>query len=114
MSRSNAALAAPAVRDAAPLFAALGDPTRLKLIVRLAEGPSSIATLADKSTVSRQAIKKHLDVLGDAGLVSSDRRGRESIFQLEAKRVADAQRYLEQISAQWDDALLRLKKFVEE
>ena len=102
------------VRDAAPLFAALGDETRLKLLVRLSRsGPESIARLSARSPVSRQAVTKHLDVLSKAGLVRGSHRGREHIWQLEPKRFADARDYLERISRQWDDALGRLKQFVE-
>jgi len=102
------------VRDVAPLFAALGDETRLKLVVRLCSGgPLSIARLSSKSPVSRQAITKHLEVLLEAGLVRSSRRGRERIWELEPARLEDAQRYLDRISQQWDDALDRLKKLVE-
>lgn len=102
------------VRDAAPLFAALGDETRLRLLGRLsAGGPGSIAQLSAKSRVSRQAITKHLEVLSGAGLVRSERRGRERIWELEPKRLADAHQYLDRISQQWDDALQRLKRFVE-
>jgi DNA-binding transcriptional ArsR family regulator len=114
MSPASATLPAQ-VRDAAPLFAALGDETRLALLVRLSSGgPGSIAQLSAKAQVSRQAIKKHLDVLSEAGLVRSQRRGREHIWQLEPKRLTDAHGYLDRISAQWDEALERLKRFVEE
>jgi DNA-binding transcriptional ArsR family regulator len=112
---SPANVIAPAqVRDAAPLFAALGDETRLRLLVRLSSGgPGSIARLRARSPVSRQAITKHLEVLSEAGLVRSSRRGRERIWELEPKRLADAHEYLDRISQQWDDALDRLKEFVE-
>jgi DNA-binding transcriptional ArsR family regulator len=114
MSRASA-VTAPQVRDAAPLFAALGDETRLRLIVRLSSGgPGSITQLSAKSAVSRQAITKHLRVLSDAGLVRSTRRGRESVWELETKRLADAHEYLDRISRQWDEALDRLRKFVED
>lgn len=114
MSRPNAA-AGPPVRDAAPLFAALGDETRLRLILRLSSGgPGSITQLSAKSAVSRQAITKHLRVLADAGLVRSTRRGREQVWDLEPGRLADAHEYLDRISEQWDRALARLKSFVEE
>lgn len=107
-------MASAQVRDAAPLFAALGDETRLRLLVRLSSGgPGSIARLTEKSPVSRQAITKHLEALSEAGLVRSIRRGRECIWELEPKRLADAHDYLDRISRQWDDALGRLKKFVE-
>ncbi|MHC5212390.1 MAG: ArsR/SmtB family transcription factor [Planctomycetota bacterium] len=102
------------VRDAAPLFAALGDPTRLALVVRLSSGgPESIAGLSESADVSRQAVTKHLHVLSDAGLARSFRRGRQQIWELEPDRLADAHDYLDRIDAQWDDALARLKAFVE-
>ena len=113
MSRASTA-GGPPVRDAAPLFAALGDETRLRLLIRLSSGgPGSITQLSAKSDVSRQAITKHLRVLADAGLVSSTRRGRERVWDLEPRRLADAHVYLERISKQWDDALERLRAFVE-
>ena len=102
------------VRDAAPLFAALGDETRLRLFVRLStRGPESIARLSAKSPVTRQAVSKHLDVLSRAGLIRGTRRGRERIWEVEPKRLAEARRYLDRISLLWDDALGRLKRFVE-
>lgn len=101
-------------RDAAPLFAALGDETRLRLLVRLASGgPGSIARLSENSKVSRQAITKHLEVLCQTGLVRSRRRGRERIWELSPKRFENAHQYLDQMSQAWDDALGRLKAFVE-
>ena len=113
MSRASAATGPP-VRDAAPLFAALGDETRLRLLIRLSSGgPGSITQLSAKSAVTRQAITKHLRVLADAGLVRSSRRGRERVWDLEPKRLDDAHAYLERISKQWDDALGRLRQFVE-
>jgi DNA-binding transcriptional ArsR family regulator len=99
----------------AVLFAALGDQTRLRLVVRLCEaGPMSITRLTAGSRVTRQAIRKHLRVMEEAGLVRSRRRGRESVWQLEQRRLREARRYLAVISRQWDDALERLRKFVEE
>ena len=103
------------VRDAAPLFAALGDPTRLGLVVRLSSGgPGSIARLSESADVSRQAVTKHLHVLSDARLVRSFRRGRQHIWELEPDRLADARDYLERIDAQWDAALERLEAFLED
>jgi DNA-binding transcriptional ArsR family regulator len=102
------------VRDAAPLFAALGDETRLQLVVRLAAGgPGSITRLSANSKVSRQAIAKHLGVLSDAGLVRSTRRGRERVWDLELRRMSDAHEYLNRISRMWDQAIDRLRAFVE-
>jgi DNA-binding transcriptional ArsR family regulator len=113
MSRAEAVPAARA-RDAAPLFAALGDETRLSLLLRLSSGgPRSIAALSEKADVSRQAITKHLEVLSEAGLVKSERVGRERVWELQPKRLSDAHAVLDGISRQWDDALERLKAFVE-
>src|SRR6185437_4109591 len=90
----------------APLFAALGDETRLRLVSRLSnDGPMSITRLADGFSISRQAITKHLKMMEDAGLVRSAARGRESVWQLEEARLAAARRHLQTISAQWDETL---------
>ena|SRR2546422_3361537 len=99
---------------AAPIFAALGDETRLKLLTKLSGGSRvSIARLTESSTLTRQAISKHLRVLQDAGLVRGVRRGRENLFELEPEPLDDARRVLDGISRQWDAALARLKSFVE-
>jgi DNA-binding transcriptional ArsR family regulator len=100
--------------QAAPVFAALGDETRLALVARLGTaGPQSIARLAERSFVTRQAITKHLHVLGDAGLVRSVKRGRLRIWRVEVDRLDEARRFLDEVSNQWDEALNRLKNFVE-
>src|SRR6187399_2386045 len=114
MSRSRNAAAAR-LHDSAPVFAALGDETRLQIVARLcADGPLSIARLSEGAGVTRQAITKHLDALSHAGLVRHSRRGRERIWELEPKRLERAQRCLSQIAGQWDAAIGRLKAFVEE
>ena len=103
------------LRTPAALFAALGDPTRLELIARLSGGgPASISRLTTGSGVTRQAVAKHLRVLAAAGLVRGARRGRESVWRLEPKRLDEAQRSLDLISRQWDRALGKLKLFVED
>jgi DNA-binding transcriptional ArsR family regulator len=103
-----------ALADAAPVFAALGDETRLRLIARLCdEGPLSIARLSDGADVTRQAITKHLNSLADAGLVRGTNVGRERIYEIEKKRLEKARVYLDQISTQWDAVIDRLKDFVE-
>ena len=96
------------------MFAALGDETRLRLVARLCDaGPMSISGLTTGFAVTRQAITKHLRVMERAGLVRSAQRGRERVWRLEQKRLADARRHLKTISMQWDQALDRLKDFVE-
>jgi DNA-binding transcriptional ArsR family regulator len=100
--------------DAALLFAALGDETRLRIVARLCEeGPLSIMRLTSGAKVSRQAITKHLHALEEAGLARGSRTGRESVWKLRANRLANVQRYLDQISQDWDAALGRLRAFVE-
>jgi DNA-binding transcriptional ArsR family regulator len=100
---------------AAPVFAALGDATRLALLARLGHGERlSIAQLSAGESVTRQAITKHLRVLEAARIVRCSRQGRESLFELDPKPIEELRRYLERVSLEWDDALLRLKAFVEE
>ena len=101
--------------DAAPVFAALGDETRLRVVVQLSTvGPQSITQLTDGAQVTRQAITKHLELLAAAGLVDSTKAGRERIWEIQPRRLADVGRYLEQISAQWDEAIERLRAMVED
>ena len=101
-------------RSAAPVFAALGDETRLQLIARLSTGgPLSITKLTAGFPMTRQAITKHLRVMEQAGLVRSIAQGRESLWQVEAVRFAEARRHLDRISSRWDERLVRLKRFVE-
>ena len=107
-------MTALAVKQSAPVFAALGDPTRLRLVARLAQGEAlSISQLTDGERVTRQAITKHLEVLADAGLVTARKRGRERLYALQAAPLDDARRYLDQVSAQWDKAIARLRALVE-
>jgi DNA-binding transcriptional ArsR family regulator len=112
MRRSLKAL--PEIKGSAPLFAALGDEARLRIVSHLCDGPASISRLTAGSKITRQAITKHLCVLEEARLVNSTRRRRERIWQLDRKRLNDARRYLDLISKQWDQALGRLREFVED
>jgi DNA-binding transcriptional ArsR family regulator len=113
--RADAAAQRLGARESAPVFAALGDETRLRLVARLCGGgPMSITRLAEGEEVTRQAITKHLHVMEEAGLVRPTKRGRESVWELETKRLEHAQRYLEVVSQRWDGALARLKELVEE
>ena len=96
------------------MFAALGDPTRLRVVARLcAEGPLSITQLSEGAGVTRQAITKHLNSLAGAGLARNRRSGRELIWELETRRLEMARRCLDHISDQWEVAIGRLKAFVE-
>jgi DNA-binding transcriptional ArsR family regulator len=92
----------------------LGDKTRLSLVAKLCRGrPHSISQLAEGSTLTRQAITKHLRVLERVGIVRSVRAGRESLFELDPQPIDELKRYLDSVSEQWDKALARLKSFVE-
>lgn len=100
--------------EAAPLFAALGDPVRLAMIAKLCEhGPLPTIQLKHSIGLSRQAVTKHLAVLEDAGLVISERVGRDRQWRMQAQRLAAVRARLEQISAQWDVRLERLRALVE-
>jgi len=102
-------------RGGAPVFAALGDETRLGIVTRLCRtGPASIAGLTAGSGVTRQAVAKHLRVLEGAGLVRATRAGRESRWRLLPGGLDEARSRLDLISQQWDAALERLRDFVEE
>lgn len=100
--------------DPAPVFAALGDPTRLELIARLCDGRArSIAQLTGGLGLTRQGVTKHLRVLKQAGIVSASRVGRESQFTYEPEPIEQIRSYLDTVSEQWDGALARLKSFIE-
>jgi DNA-binding transcriptional ArsR family regulator len=103
------------LRKGAPVFAALGDETRLRLLSKLsAGGPLSIAQLSEGEQVTRQAITKHLGVLAEAGLVRGARSGREVRWELELAPLDTARSCLDLVAARWDDRLARLKRFVED
>jgi len=99
----------------APIFAALGDETRLRLVARLCrDGPQSITGLTAAADVTRQAVTKHLRVLENAGLVRGFRLGRKRVWELEPDQLEVARRYLDLMSRQWDEALARLRETVED
>jgi DNA-binding transcriptional ArsR family regulator len=98
----------------APIFAALGDATRLALVEKLSSGqPCSIAQLTEGTQLTRQAVTKHLKVLEGVRIVRSVRTGRESLFQLDPEPIRLVRDYADVVSQQWDQALMRLKAFVE-
>jgi DNA-binding transcriptional ArsR family regulator len=106
---------ASALKRSAPIFAALGDATRLHVVSRLSGGgPMSIRQLTEGADVTRQAVTKHLGVLSDAGLVRDSWRGRERVWELKTRQLEEARRVLDAISARWDEALQRLRAMVEE
>jgi len=109
-TRSSAA----AERRYAPIFAALGDETRLALVGELSDGePRSIARLTEGTRLTRQAVTKHLRVLEGVHMVRSVRAGRENLFELDPAPIREVQEYAILVSAHWDRALARLKAMVE-
>ena len=114
MSRRKRSAIAAKWQAPAPVFAALGDETRVSLVAKLCAGqPRSISQLTAGTRLTRQAITKHLRVLEGAGVVHGVRVGRESLFELRPQPLKELQSYLERVSDQWDHALARLKSFVE-
>ncbi len=98
-----------------PIFAALGDVTRLELVRRLGHGePRSIMQLADGLGISHQGVTKHLKVLENAGLIAADKVGRERRYKCSPTQLHAAQRYLDDVARQWDSALVRLQSLVED
>lgn len=109
MSKMNEAV------DSAIVFAALGDSTRLELVSRLKDGKQhSIAQLSHGLDQTRQGVTKHLHVLARAGVVSCERVGRENRFCIAPAAIERARDYLDRASAQWDDAIARLRAAVED
>lgn len=103
------------LKKTAPVLAALGDPVRLAMVARLStDGPLPTIRLKQGVALSRQAVTKHLRLLEDVGLVHSRRVGRDRLWQIETQRLCAVRKYLDQISAQWDATLERLRRFVED
>ena|SRR5690349_5096676 len=114
MSGISRTRVAAKLEDYAPLFAALGDRTRLSLVAQLSRGePKSISQLTEGLHLTRQAVTKHLRVLENVGLVRSTYSGRENRFELDTTPFKDINEYLQFVSAEWSQALSRLKAFVE-
>jgi DNA-binding transcriptional ArsR family regulator len=114
MSQTSHSRPAARRRTCALAFAALGNDTRLRLLAKLCRGqPRSISQLTRGSKLTRQAITKHLRVLESAGIVHSMHAGRESLFEFNLQPVLELSEYLGLVSEQWDQALSRLKAFVE-
>ena len=105
----------PALKpDLAQLFAALGEPTRLNVVDRLRDGSEkSIASIATGLPITRQALTKHLKVLEAAGIANSRRLGRETVYRIDPLGLVTAERWIADVSSQWDSAIDRLKKHVE-
>lgn len=111
---SRAASRRADLERSASLFAALGDPTRLELVARLAaDETQSITRLTAGLGLSRQAVSKHLRVLASAGFVRRAAAGRESRWTVEPRRLDVARHYLDMMSQRWDDRLRDLERHLE-
>jgi DNA-binding transcriptional ArsR family regulator len=101
--------------ELAPIFAALGDQTRLRLVAQLAaREPMSITRLTVGTDITRQAVTRHLEVLAEAGLVRATHRGRERLWELDESGLEPARRFLAHVSEWWDEKLAELKSNLEE
>jgi DNA-binding transcriptional ArsR family regulator len=96
------------------VFNALADPTRRRLMERLADGPTTATGLSARFPMTRQGVVKHLGALAQAGMVAKERRGREVRYRLESAPLGEASAWLTTLSARWEERLLRLKRYVEE
>lgn len=96
------------------VFAALADPTRRAIIARLAAGQASVTELAEPFTMSQPAISKHLKVLERAGLISHGREAQRRPRRLEAKRLAEADKWLERYRRLWEGNYQRLDALLHE
>ncbi|MGC1784443.1 MAG: metalloregulator ArsR/SmtB family transcription factor [Acidobacteriaceae bacterium] len=114
MSRGRRSRAPARRRTHSPVFAALADETRLSLLAKLSDGRRfSISQLTEGTRLTRQGITKHLRILESAGIVHGVRTGREHLFEFVPESIEPARNYLDEVSRQWDQALSRLKSFVE-
>ena len=95
-------------------FAALADPTRRAILVRLTLGEASVAELAEPFSMSQPAISKHLRVLERAGLISSGRDAQRRPRRLEAEPLAEANGWLENYRRFWEGTYQRLDALLDE
>jgi DNA-binding transcriptional ArsR family regulator len=95
-------------------FAALADPTRRAILARLARGQASVTELAEPFAMSQPAISKHLKVLERAGLISRGLDAQRRPRRLEAKRLAEANAWLERYRELWEANFQRLDQLLDE
>jgi len=99
--------------SAATLFRALGDEQRWTLLQRLGPAPKRLGELAEGLDITRQAVRKHLDVLAEANLVTLRPVGRTTMVEPNARAIAQARQELDLLSQRWDERLVRLKRHLE-
>jgi DNA-binding transcriptional ArsR family regulator len=96
------------------VFVALADPTRRRLLERLAMGPATATRLSVRHPLTRQAVVKHLAALAEAGMVAKERHGREVHYRMRGEPLGEATAWLASLEARWQRRLMRLKRYVEE
>lgn len=95
------------------VFRALADPTRRDILCLLGQGEMTVGEVADHFEMSRPAVAKHLRVLGEGGLVVSERRGRKRINRLDPRPLNEVRRWLDFFDRFWDQRLANLKREIE-
>jgi DNA-binding transcriptional ArsR family regulator len=93
---------------AGPVFSALADPTRRRLLSTIAAGPATATELASELPISRQAVVKHLSALSDAGLLERERTGRDVRYRVTPAPLSDAVSWMTSVGGQWDERLAAL------
>lgn len=100
---------------AVELFRALGDPIRLEIVQRLSrEDRWTINSLSDGFDLTRQGVRRHIQVLADANLIRLEPKGREVFVELDTQGITEAKAFIAEIERQWDRRLEALRRFVEE
>ena len=94
-------------------FAALADPTRVEIVMRLSRGVATVGDLAEPFDMSLRAVLKHVQVLEAAGLVRTAKQGRVRLCELVPAPIDDASRWIEQVRRRWDRRLDRIEKYLE-
>jgi DNA-binding transcriptional ArsR family regulator len=95
---------------AGPVFSALADPTRRRLLTTIAEQPATATELASGLPISRQAVVKHLNALSDAGLVERERAGRDVRYHVTPAPLSNAVSWMAHVGGQWDERLAALAR----
>jgi DNA-binding transcriptional ArsR family regulator len=99
-----------AADPAGPVFNALADATRRRLLSTIAAGPATATELAGELPISRQAVVKHLSALSDAGLLQRERTGRDVRYRVTPAPLSDAVSWMTSVGGQWDDRLAALAR----
>jgi DNA-binding transcriptional ArsR family regulator len=94
-------------------FAALADPTRLDIVLRLSRGVATVGDLAEPFDMSLRAVLKHVQVLEAAGVVRTEKHGRTRLCELAPGPIDDATRWMDQLRRRWDRRLDRIEQYLE-